>query len=120
MNYCTTIVKSGILDPVNNIQRNGSTVTWEPPFSLDLTNTDTDIVYCVEVNNITCGGRHLVFAHCNVADDTISCSCELSFIYEVLVTPRNNGGSSYEWNSVSNQRYMQFYRQSILCYVSIN
>ena len=90
MNYCTTIVKSGILDPVNNIQRNGSTVTWEPPFSLDLTNTDTDIVYCVEVNNITCGGRHLVFAHCNVADDTISCSCELSFIYEVLVTPRNN------------------------------
>ena len=46
---------------MRNIKRNFSTISWEPPFSLDLTNTDPNIIYCVEVYNITCGETDRVF-----------------------------------------------------------
>ena len=89
MNSCNCI-KLGILDPVNNIKQNNSTITWEPPLSLDLTNADPDIAYCVEVYNITCEKIDPVFADCNVVDNEITCPCEPSFIYKLLVTPRSN------------------------------
>ena len=79
---------------MSNIKRNGSTITWDAPFSLDLTGVDPDIVYCVEVYNITCGEFHPVFMNCNVVKDMITCSCEPSFIYEVLITPRSNANRS--------------------------
>ena len=88
--YIVNSIKSGILDPVSNIKRNSSTITLEPPFSLDLTNADPDIAYCVEVYNITCGKIDPVFADCSVVDNEITCPCEPSFIYELLVTPRSN------------------------------
>ena len=75
---------------MSNINRNGSTITWDTPFSLNLTGVDPDIVYCVEVYNITCGEIDPVFVDCSVVDNIITCFCELSFIYEVQVTPRSN------------------------------
>ena len=87
------VLNPGILDPVSKITRNGSIITWEPPFSLNLTNADPDIAYCVEVFNVTCGESNPVFMNCNVADSNnmVNCLiCELSFIYEVLVIPRSN------------------------------
>ena len=86
----SSVIKSGILTPVSNIKRNGSTITWDTPFSLDLTGIDPDIVYCVEVYNITCGEINPVFMDCNVLDNIVTCSCEPQFIYEVLVSPRSN------------------------------
>lgn len=86
----TSVTKLGILAPVSNIKRNGSTITWDAPFSLDLTGVDPDIVYCVEVYNITCGEINPVLKDCNVVDNIVTCSCEPYFIYEVAINPRSN------------------------------
>ena len=40
---------------------------WDAPFSLDLTNAEPDIVYCVEVYNITCR-RSLLISECDVME----------------------------------------------------
>ena len=86
------VLNPGILDPVSDIKRNGSIISWEPPFSLNLTNADPDIAYCVEVYNVTCGESDPVFMDCNVVDNNmVNCLiCELSYIYKVLVIPRSN------------------------------
>ena len=39
----------GELAAVGDLSRTSSTITWDAPFSLNLTNVDPDIVYCVEV-----------------------------------------------------------------------
>ena len=72
--------------------KEGSTLSWDPPFSLDLTGVDPDIVYSVEVYNITCGGRKLVISDCNVTEnDYTSDAIALDgYIYEYIVTPRSN------------------------------
>ena len=76
---------------MTDIKRNGPAISWKPPFSLDLTGVDPDIVYCVEVYNITCGGSDPAFTDCDVLDTNISIyTSELSLIYEVIVTPRSN------------------------------
>ena len=33
------------------------TLTWQPPFSLDITNTDPDMTFCVEVYNVSEGEK---------------------------------------------------------------
>ena len=56
---------------VTGIMRDSSTITWEAPFSLNLTGVDPDIVYCVEVYNITCGVDDLVVGDCGVTEPHI-------------------------------------------------
>ena len=83
---------TGLLKSVINLERNGSTIFWEAPFSLDLTNIDPDIVYCVEVYNITCGRRDLIISDCNVTEPSYT-SDDIApdgYIYEYIVTPRSN------------------------------
>ena len=67
------------------------------PFTLDLTGIDPDIVYCVDVYNITCGGRDLVSSDCNVTDtrylindNNIIDTLGTSVAHEYIVTPRSN------------------------------
>ena len=73
------------------LQRNASTITWEPPFSLDLTGIDPDIVYCVEVYNITCGVDDLVAGDCNVTEPRyVDRRLWQGYIYRITVTPRSN------------------------------
>ena len=43
------IVHIGQLQRITNLIRNAGPLSWEPPFSLDLTSVDSDIVYSVEV-----------------------------------------------------------------------
>ena len=77
---------------MNNLIRNASTLSWDAPFSLDLTNVDPDIVYCVEVYNITCGRRDLIISDCNVTEPSYT-SDDIApdgYIYEYTVTPRSN------------------------------
>ena len=98
---------TGPLQRVTNIVRNINIVTWKPPFSLDLTGVDPDIVYCVEVYNITCGRRDLIISDCNVTESSYTLalypegpgyeasytSDDISphgYIYEYTVTPRSN------------------------------
>ena len=76
---------------MNNLDRNDSTISWVAPFSLDLTGVDPDIVYCVEVVNITCG-RSLLISECDVLETSYTNDALLpGYIYEYTVTPRSNG-----------------------------
>ena len=82
----------GPLQSVSNITRDVSTIMWEAPFSLNLTNADPDIVYCVEVYNITCRKRDLIISDCNVTEPSYT-SDDIAlhgYIYEYTVTPRSN------------------------------
>ena len=51
------MVTVGLLSAVDavNIMASNTTLslTWEPPFTLDITGVDTDITYCVDVVNST-------------------------------------------------------------------
>ena len=80
----------GPLQNVKYLSRNLDTIEWGAPFSLDLTNVDPDIVYCVEVYNITCGWSHVI-SDCNVlATNYSSDDLRPGYIYEYTVTPRSN------------------------------
>jgi hypothetical protein len=89
---------------VKNIRRNISVITWLPPFSLDLTGVDPDIVYCVEIYNISCGMRELVTDVCSIfephyVESTIVLN--QGFTYETAVTPRNNVDGAENGTSLS-------------------
>ena len=76
---------------MKNLSRNGNTISWSPPFSLNLTNIEPDIVYCVEVYNITCGERDFIISDCNVTEPSYTSNDLLDgYIYEYIVTPRSN------------------------------
>ena len=82
----------GPLQSVHDLIRNVdiSIIEWVAPFSLNLTNAEPDIVYCVEVYNITCG-RSLVISDCNVLETSYSSDdLQPGYIYEYTVTPRSN------------------------------
>ena len=74
-----------------NLTRNVSTITWVAPFTLDLTGVDPDIVYCVEVYNITCG-RSLLISECDVMETMVYTNDAFlsGYIYEYTVTPMSN------------------------------
>ena len=72
------------------MDRNTSTLSWTAPFSLDLTNVDPDIAYCVDIYNITCGRRDLVLSDCNVTEPSYTFDASDGYIYEYTVTPRSN------------------------------
>ena len=81
---------AGPLDRINEIVWNYSTLSWDAPFSLDLTGIDPDIVYCVEVYNITCG-RSLLISECDVMETSYTNDALLpGYVYEYTVTPRSN------------------------------
>ena len=76
---------------VFHIKRNVSTITWVPPHSLDLTNVDPDIVYCVEVHNITCGKTDLLINDCDMTEvHYVDNNLDQGHIYRVTITPRSN------------------------------
>ena len=86
------IAITGLLTSVTEVHRSSSTLTWIPPPSLDLTGVDPDIVYCVEVYNITCRRRDLIISDCNVTEPSYT-SDDIApdvYIYEYIVTPRSN------------------------------
>ena len=77
---------------VTEIKRNSSIITWKAPFSLDLTGVDPDIVYCVDVYNITCGVDDLVVGDCNVTEPHfVDNRLQQRYIYRITTTPRSNG-----------------------------
>ena len=79
---------------VTEINRNFSIITWEAPFSLDLTGVDPDIVYCVEVYNITCGVDDLVVGDCDVTEPRfVDNRLQQGYVYRITITPRSNGQS---------------------------
>ena len=86
------LIDTGPLGKVTNITRSTSIITWEAPFSLNLTNVDPNIVYCVEVVNITCGVEDLVVGDCNVTEPRyMDNRLQQGHIYRIAIIPRSNG-----------------------------
>ena len=79
----------GALDDVSGLRIETSTIKWEPPFSLDLTNVEIDIVFCVEIYNVTCGARDLVISDCDVTSTNYTITPD-GYLYEFIVIPRSN------------------------------
>ena len=77
---------------MNNLERRNTTILWEAPFSLNLTNVEPDIVYCVEVYNITCGRRKLLISDCDVTETSYTSDviAPVGYIYEYIVSPKSN------------------------------
>ena len=78
---------------MKNIRRNplSGTITWIPPFSLNLTNAEPDIAYCLKVYNITCGVRALLVNTCRLLEPQYRNSVlHKADLFEITVTPRSN------------------------------
>ena len=73
---------TGLLGPVTNLSLQSPcttsiTLTWVPPFSLDITGVEPDFTHTVEVYNITSGDRQEVGIYENITDSTFTFSlCE--------------------------------------------
>ena len=99
--------------------RNSSTLSWTPPFSLDLTGVDTDIIYCVDIYNITCRRRDLIISDCNVAEPSYTFDVPHGYIYEYIVIPRSNVPGA--GNGTSSQPFRGMYAfKSKVCAVNTN
>lgn len=85
-------------------------IKWDPPFSLDLTNVDPDVIYCVEVYKTTCGDhpKSLVTSNCtlfepyivymldNIVNDTLDTN-----LLEFKIIPRSNSKGSINGTALS-------------------
>ena len=82
----------GQLQSVNNLEKKNASLMWEAPFSLNLTNIEPDIAYCVDVYNITCGEREHIISDCNVTETSYTSDAIApdGYLYEYIVTPRSN------------------------------
>ena len=69
-------------------------LSWEPPFSLNLTTADPDIAYCVDVHNVTDGGfSHLILSDCDVIAPSYTFTVDSPDPrdqFQVTITPRSN------------------------------
>ena len=86
-------------------------LTWQPPFSLDLTRTEPDIVYCLDIFNITDGeaeADHLI-SNCSVFEPLYKFATEnpdFEDLFQFVVTPRSNvEGARNGTPSVINESY---------------
>ena len=80
------------MDSVSNVHlaRGTSTLSWDPPFSLDLTGVDPDIAYCVDIYNVTCERRDLIISDCDLTEPSYTSDAPNGYIYEYIFTPRSN------------------------------
>ena len=68
-------------------------LSWEPPFSLNLTAIDPDIAYCVDVYNITDGGLVHLSSNCSILSPSYTFTVENpdpKDEFEFIITPRSN------------------------------
>lgn len=70
-------------------------LTWKPPFSLCLTAADQDIVYCVDVFNVTTEviSREHLITNCGVVEPHYNFTVEQpkpGGLFQFIITPRSN------------------------------
>lgn len=98
---------AGKLDGVRNFERvtgsNKLEYVWEPPYSLDLTAVDPDIVYCLDVVRVTCQVREYITSDCGITGHnyTANSLLDLADLYEATITPRSNITASSNGTRVS-------------------
>ena len=93
------------------IQRNHSLnslmIFWNPLPSLDISDTDPDIVYTVELFRITCGQNVLISHSVMAGSNAVLENLDLMQIYKAVVAARNNvpearNGPSMEMEGIAN------------------
>ena len=92
------------LDPVSDLHEDKTSLTfhWDPPLSLDLTNANPDIAFCVDVYNITCGKRDLIASDCNLTEPSYTRHVNGDgYVYEHVFTPRSNVPQASNGTSLS-------------------
>lgn len=102
----------GILDPVYNLTRNSTerdlaVYTWESPYTLNVTNAEPDIIYCVHIFPISCFEsvhNQTTFADqindCSVTDTNYTLPKHLNDkLYQIEVIPRTNLDSALNGTS---------------------
>ena len=94
-----TFPHAGQLGQVTNLRRNFSlgnlefvVYEWDPPFSLNVTNADPDVAYCVHIYNVTCPmqKRITLLENCTITEPTFLLTKNLGAeeIYEIEVIAR--------------------------------
>ena len=85
---------SGPLDAVTNLAstRDPYFITWEPPFSLNLTDVEPDIIYCIEIVPVlNCNEEVSVIRDCNITTNYYDAeSLNPGYTYNITITPRSN------------------------------
>ena len=81
-------------------------IKWDPPFSLDLTNVDPDVIYCVEVYKTTCGGnpKSLVTSDCTLFEPYMIYMLDIvndTDLLELKIIPRSNSKGSINGTALS-------------------
>ena len=86
------IIIKGPLESIKGLRLENTTLRWEAPYSLDLSNTELDIVYCVDVYNVSCSKKNLLTSDCNVTETnyTFDVTDPHAYQYEFTITPRSN------------------------------
>ena len=86
----------GPLSAVQNISRypQASIIRWIAPFSLNITNAEPDIVYCIDITNITCDSERKdpIISMCGLLEtyyynESILNKADL---FEISITPKSN------------------------------
>lgn len=102
-----------VLNGVHSISRNPNfnLISWDPPASANLTNTEPDIAYCLEVYNSTCGSEDLLINLCNLTEPRyVYGDDELHRrkIYNFTVIPRSNVEGASNGSATIKQGKCQF------------
>ena len=76
----------------HQISSQSITITWDPPFSLNLTTTaEPDIQYCVDVYNVTGGGDDHLQSVCDITETYYTFTASNpDQLFNFTVTPRSN------------------------------
>ena len=65
--------------------------SWTPPPTLDLTDVSPDVVYSIEVYNVTCGANDLLSSQYNLNISLYqSVLLDPGHVYKVVIVPRSN------------------------------
>ena len=89
-------------------------ISWAPPayFHNNITiNYEVNVIYCVEVYNITCGQVALIISDCHVRDMSYTSEeLDQNYIYKAVITPRGNverdlNGTSASLNGINVFKY---------------
>ena len=91
------IWSAGTLDRVSNInatvQDQSVAIMWEAPFTLDLTNVDPDITYCVDVMDSL---RNTLYSQCGINTTSVTIPLNADLICQAsgyTITPVNLAGN---------------------------
>ena len=101
-NYVYAFSLTGLLGAIHDFLPIGiNIITWEAPFSLDLTNVATDLLYCLDMYNVTCGERVLKTSDCDVNETHYIISPDMNYVFELAISARSNVPNSGNGTSFS-------------------